>query len=331
MNITDLSSTGWPQYWVDRALEYLVANGNDDGVFADSYTQDIIFDQVSPSISWFNDVNECNANWIPLLDAFGKFCHNALNANGYYYLPNLGGLVTSWDKTNYGIGDGGMNEGFCRPSVGNYWPIDGGWGLASNRLLKLARQDKIILCETTVSESNIADRMFVFGTYLLLKGAHSYIHMIDGNAYGAYGLDGNLVWWPEYGINLGAYDHYSSSAILPPSSSALRDSHSGVYVRKYAKGRVLVNPNGSDLTYSFSGTWYMVGPNQVTGGGTVAEDGSTSGSFSSVAVSSSVTVPAHSAVILLTQHQQSSRSVSVRLPEASGTTSAAGTVAPFWW
>jgi len=304
-------------------LQYLVANGGDDGVFADSYTQDILFDQETPGISWFTDVSECLANWIPLLDAFGKFCHAALKAKGYYYLPNLGGLVTSLDRTDYGVGDGGMNEGFCRPSEGNYWPITGGWGLASNRLLSVAANNKIILCETTVSESNVVDRMFVFGTYLLLKGPYSYIHMIDGDLGG---LDGNLVWWPEYGIDLGDYSAHSTTHELPPNSASLKTA-SGVYVRKYAKGRVLVNPTGYDLTYPLTTTWYMVGPDQVSGGGAVSSSGTTSGSFSSVAVSGSVTVVAYSATVLLSSQQHSSRSV--LLPETG--TSTAGTTAPFWW
>jgi len=74
-----------------------------------------------PLIPWFEFAANCTANWIPLLNAYGKYCHDALSAAGIYYIPNMGGLVTSWDTTNYGIGDGAMNEGFCRISPNNYY------------------------------------------------------------------------------------------------------------------------------------------------------------------------------------------------------------------
>jgi len=308
MNITDLSSTGWPQYWVTTALQRLQDNG-DDAVFADSYTQDIIFGtQLTPQIKWFTDVPTCIQDYIPKLNAFGAFCHSALKAAGYYYLPNLGGLVNSWDTTNYAVGDGGMNEGFCRGSPDNYWdPSD--WALASGRLITLANQNKILLCETFASETDTVDRMFVFGTYLLVRGPTSYIHMIDETANG---LDGNLVWWPEYNIDLGAYTS------LPASLTALYDSASGLYVRNYNNGMVVVNPTSSDVTYQLTKTWHQVGPNQVSGGGVVSSLGATSGSFGSVPVSSSTTVSAHSAVILLSSAQTMAEVMTTHSPPQEG-------------
>jgi hypothetical protein len=82
MNITFANSqpvSGYPSYWVTAALKRLRDNQN-DGVFADSYTQDALFDQEEPAFSWLTNVNTCLADWIPNLNQFGAYCANALHS-----------------------------------------------------------------------------------------------------------------------------------------------------------------------------------------------------------------------------------------------------------
>lgn len=107
--------TGFPAYWISNCLDRIVA-AEDDGVFADSFTPDACgFSQCNPLHPWLDDVDLCRSNWVPHLEQFGRSIRQALEAptNGFLFLPNLGGLVTSWLDMDYGLGHGGMIEGFA--------------------------------------------------------------------------------------------------------------------------------------------------------------------------------------------------------------------------
>jgi hypothetical protein len=286
-NVMDIRSadgvplTGWPDYWVATALDRLRLNEN-DGVFADSYTQDILFGQVDPPHPWFNDVSACLQNWVPNLDAYGASCANALHntPENFYYLPNLGGLTTTWDTTNYGVGDGGMVEGFAFPSSGNYYLPDD-WQLQMNRILSLQRSNRIVIGQSYINDAALDDRWFVVGSYLLTKGPRSYVNMFNSST---------LSWYPEYKIDLGPY-------VAGPAAnvSAYWVPSWGVYRRDYANGMVLVNPGATSAPISVGKRWRLV---RVSGGGPVGPDGSEPGSLTTRRVTS-VTVPAHGACVLL--------------------------------
>ncbi|HEX8203726.1 MAG TPA: putative glycoside hydrolase [Isosphaeraceae bacterium] len=274
--------TGWPNYWVSTALDRLRLNEN-DGVFADSYTVDILIGQVNPPHPWFNDVSACLRNWIPNLDAYGASCARALHdaPENFYYLPNLGALVTTWDSTNYGVGDGGMVEGFALSNSGNYYQT-GDWQLQMNRILGLARANKIIIAQSYINDGALYDRWFAVCSYLLTKGPRSYINMFGGST---------LSWYPEYKLNLGAY-----AAGPAANVSAYWVPSWGVYRRDYANGMVLVNPGTSAVSVSLGKQrWNLV---RASGGGPVGGDGVEPGSLTNQRVTS-VTIPAHSGCVLL--------------------------------
>lgn len=276
--------TGFPAYWVRAALQRMRA-GEDDGCFADSYTQDILMGQTKPPAPLFSDPTVTKRDWLPALNLFGAYCAQAFQAQPerFRYLPNLGGLVTTWDKTtNLLVGDGGMNEGFCAPE-GGYYPDDD-WRLQMGRVLSLASHGKIVLAQTSVGLLDGDRRWFIVGAYLLTKGRHSYLNIIGKST---------LEWYPEYALALGAYRDEPK-----PELAAYWDKAWRLYRRQYAKGMVLVNPTSIPVAVPRLGGSYRL--MTATGGGAVAADGRLQGALSAQAVSSA-TIPAHSARVFLNE------------------------------
>lgn len=286
MNIVFANGTpvsGFPNYWTTSAMQRLRDNQN-DGVFADSYTQDVLFGQVNPAYSWFNDVTTCLTNWIPNLDQYGSYCAATLHSQpeNFYYLPNLGGLITSWDTTNYAVGDGGMNEGFAIPGSTSYYALSD-WQLQMSRVLDLTSQSKIVICQSYIAGTNVNQRWFVVGSHLLTKGNHSYLNMFETNS---------LEWYPEYMVDLGAYVDEPVADL-----SQYWNAEWGVYQRNFANGLVLVNPGTSPVKIQLGATYNLV---HSSGGGAVPATGKRPGRLSTGAVNA-VTIPAHSARVLLYQ------------------------------
>jgi hypothetical protein len=275
--------TGFPAYWLAAALKRMRDNEN-DGCFADSYTQDILMRQLRPAFSWFTDVEANKQNWLPHLNQYGAFCAEGFHQQPerFYYLPNLGGLVTTWDtKTDLFVGDGGMNEGFCASGPGEYLS-DADWRLQMSRVLSLAARGKIVICQTATKADALDHRWFVVGAYLLTKGRYSYLNMFEKSS---------LEWYPEYTLDLGPY-----SAEPQPDVSAYWRPEWRVYRRDYARGMVLVNPDDAPVTISNLGKPFDLAG--VRGGGAVGEDGRPPGSLTSETVTA-VTIPGHSARVLL--------------------------------
>jgi hypothetical protein len=275
--------TGFPDYWLRSAIQRMREN-DDDGCFADSYTQDILMNQLRPTFSWFTHAEACQAEWLPHLNRYGAFCAAAFHRQPeqFYYLPNLGGLVTTWDRTtDLLVGDGGMNEGFCTPGPGHYYAPDD-WKLQMTRVLTLAAARKIVLCQTGTDAANADLRWFIIGSYLLTRGHHSYLNMFQKST---------LEWYPEYTLNLGAYE-----AEPKPNVDQYWVPEWKLYRRRFTRGMVLVNPSEAPATVIRLGAPYRVV--SAIGGGAVPADGSPPGRLRSAVVTSLV-VPAHSARVLL--------------------------------
>lgn len=277
--------TGYPQYWITSCVARIAATGS-DGVFADSFTQDAYsFGACQPTHPWLEDADACRANWIPQLDAFARAITNAFAAdtNGWLYLPNLGGLITSWDTLDYGCGHGGMIEGFCFWNTDAYFdPAD--WRLQMTRALSLTAADKIVICQSYTQTSAVTDRMFALASYLLIKGARTYLNLLTTDEVA-------LEYYPEYTLELGA-------ALTPPAADIADLFHApwGVYRRAYANGWALANPLETPVTIpDLGGTFHRATPG---GGGPVGADGVPGGAITYTTVTS-VTVAAHGGVVLL--------------------------------
>jgi hypothetical protein len=157
------------------------------------------------------------------------------------------------------------------------------WKLEMSRVLGLASQQKIVIAQTGIDPANTDERWFVVGAYLLTKGPRSYLNMIHRSS---------LEWYPEYGLNLGSY-----AAPPKPNVMAYWKPEWKVFVRSYARGIVLVNPDSTPVTVPDPGPGWRVAI--VSGGGAVGADGKAVGTLTFEAAGPSLVVPAHSARVLI--------------------------------
>jgi Hypothetical glycosyl hydrolase family 15 len=269
--------SGWRRYWASRVL-YEARLLGDDGVFADSLSvpQYLGADGFSPPLRYF--VGE--AAWTARIDRFMRYEVGRLRGR-LWFIPNAGSWITTRDRTDYSIADGAMIEGFAEGSPSDFYAIDD-WRLQMDRVLGLVRRGRVILAQSYLGASDAVARGFVLGSYLLVKGSHTFLNMDIGSV---------PQWFPEYGVDLGA-----ASGPVPASIDAQRE-RGGLYVRSFARGLVAVNPGERALGLRVQAGSRLVRP---LGGGALGRDAATRGWRLALApVSGSVQVPAHGAVVLV--------------------------------
>ena len=266
--------SGWRAYWA-RRVRYEAGLLSDDGVFADSLSvpQYLGADNFSPPFQYF--VGE--AAWTGRVDRFMRYQEGRLRGR-LWFIPNAGSWITTRDRTDYAIPDGVMIEGFAEGQPPDYYALSD-WQLEMNRVLGLVRRGKVILGQSYLNASDMRARGFVLGSYLLVKGSHTFLNMWIG---------AEPQWFPEYGVDLGA-------ALTPPPASidALRLGN-GLYERRYMRGVVLVNPGTQARTIRPAQRIEVMRP---YGGGGLNDSASTRGWGVRWQPTSSVTVPAHGGVI----------------------------------
>jgi Hypothetical glycosyl hydrolase family 15 len=197
-----------------------------------------------------------------------------------WFIPNAGSWITTRDRTNYAISDGVMIEGFAEGGPASFYALSD-WRLQMDRALGLVRRGKVLIAQSYLSAGDRRARGFVLGSYLLIKGSHTFVNMDIGS---------EPQWFPEYGVDLGP-------ALTPPPASidALRQA-SGLYVRRYARGLVAVNPDGRRRVLVLSAPARRVEP---IGGGAVGASADTRGSrLRLVPVRRRVVLPGHSGLVL---------------------------------
>jgi len=276
--LMDLDNPAWREWWSARVIEELIANEN-DGVFADSFHVPNYGFTWNPPLPVVDPAFE--AEWARREHDFTDYMRQRF-AGRWRWIPNIGGLVTTRDPSDYSNIDGAMIEGFAAPGHGLWFPLVD-WELQMNRLLPLLRADKIILAQSYPDLSDVSERLFLLSCYLLIKGEHTYLNL---------DLGAEPEWLPEYDIDLGP-----PAQPLPESISELLQPQWQVYARRYAKGLVLVNPTETSREVDLGATCYAVCPQ---GGGFVPADGSKPGSLTYRAVQS-LTLSPRQGVVLLTE------------------------------
>jgi hypothetical protein len=277
--LMDLDNAGWRAWWSAQVIQQLQDN-EDDGVFADSYSVPNYLGGYQPQLPPVDAAFE--SLWAAKEHNFSDYIRAQFDGR-WKWIPNIGAYITTRDPSDYSNLDGAMIEGFAEwGNSGWFDPAD--WSLQLNRELKLVTADKILIGQTYPQESDVSERTFILGTYLLVKGSHTYLNLETS---------GQPEWFPEYGIDLG-----KATDALPQDISALWNAAWGVYVRHFEKGMVLVNPGSGTHTFNLSGTFYRVNP---SGGGVVPSNGALPGNLSYTAVTS-LTLNAHQAAILLDQN-----------------------------
>jgi Hypothetical glycosyl hydrolase family 15 len=269
--------SGWRAYWAKRVLHEASLLG-DDGVFADSLSvpQFLGASSFTPPLQYF--VGE--AAWTARIDRFMRYEERRLHGR-LWFIPNAGSWITTRDRTNYAIPDGVMIEGFAEGGPASFYAL-GDWRLQMDRALGLVRRGKVLIAQSYMSPGDRRARGFVLGSYLLIKGSHTFVNMDIGS---------EPQWFPEYGVDLGR-------ALTPPPASmrSLRTA-TGVYVRRYARGLVAVNPDGRPRVLVLSAPARRVEP---IGGGAVGAAADTRGwRLRLVPVGRRVGLPAHSGLVLI--------------------------------
>ena len=276
--LTELNDAGWRDWWSTQAISQLTAN-EADGLFADSYSPPNYFGHCAyqPCLPDIDAAFE--QQWTDREHAFTDYIQSRF-AGRWKWLPNIGALITSRDPSDYSNLDGAMIEGFAEWGYGSYFD-QADWELQQNRLLALIRADKIIIGQTYPNETDVNERLFVLGTYLLIKGRYTYLNLDTAM---------EPEWFPEYTIDLGR-----PIDPLPIEMATYLDPAWQVYVRHYADGLVLVNPSDSARNINLGGTYYRVTP---VGGGLVPEDGSAPGTLNYAAVTS-INLGAYQAAVVV--------------------------------
>jgi hypothetical protein len=269
--------SGWRAYWAKRVM-YEASLLGDDGVFADSLSvpQYLGASSFSPPLQYF--VGE--AAWTARIDRFMRYEERRLRGR-LWFIPNAGSWITTRDRTNYAIPDGVMIEGFAEGGPASFYAL-GDWRLQMDRALGLVRRGKVLIAQSYLSPGDRRARGFVLGSYLLIKGSHTFVNMDIG---------AEAQWFPEYGVDLGP-------ALAPPPTNidALRVA-GGLYIRRYARGVVAVNPDGRPRVLVLSAPARRVEP---IGGGALGTAADTRGwRLRLVPVRRRVVLPGHSGLVLI--------------------------------
>jgi hypothetical protein len=296
----DISNPAWRQYWLSSVIADMRAEGS-QGVFADSFQAGIgsfWYDQSDPRFAGTNAANPAawpnGDTWTQQLGDLISYMEAGLAATPehFLYIPNLGPLVTGWDNTDYSHVDGAFLEDFGDWGGGYLHGSPGDWVLSMNRALELSDAGKVLIVQPYLADAvgtptGQLHREFLLGTYLLLKGDHTYLNMM------APGGGVNAEWFPEYSLNLGP-------AVTPLASNVSQYLWNGVYRRDFQNGIVLVNPGPSTITVNLGRTMQNV---TGTGGGVLtdasldAQGNYVGGSLSATAASQVTLVPGQAAIL----------------------------------
>jgi hypothetical protein len=295
----DLTNAGMHSWWIDQTITD-IQDSDSDGVFADSFDGAVgcaMTTTCDPRLAGTGATDP--AQWAngytygqQMNDWVGDI-QTALHAQPGtpLFVPNLGSLNTEWffNQFNFTQLDGAFLESF---PTANEDPYDN--NAADNYALQMAGANKFVIIQTYPDPTDMNTRMFVVGTYLLIKGTRTFLNMAGGSS------DTGFFYYPEYTVKLG------SPVAPPPAQIGTLMNASGVYERDFENGMVLVNGSASAMSASLPAgkTLYQVTP--AGGGGVNAADLDAMGnlaadfmSLSTSAVSGTIMIPAWSGAILL--------------------------------
>ncbi len=233
MNIAD---PGWRADYSKAVIKELIDN-DDDAVFADSYSVPDEWQDWTPELDYATWIGSGPPNletqWSGMIHDFTNYMDAQLHGR-LMWMPNVGSWVTTRDITDYTNVDGAMIEDFADYGNANFLATFD-WETQMDRALSLINLNKVMIMQTYVapygnSSYGLPERLFVTGSYLLVKGSHTYLNLAA--------IGETIEWFPEYDINLGP-----PIDPLPKNNDITKfwNANWGVYVRHYAHGMVLVN------------------------------------------------------------------------------------------
>jgi hypothetical protein len=280
--LMELNNLSWRDYWTEEVLKQMKLNEN-DGLFADSFSVPNYLGGAAfaPSLPEIDE--EFEESWSKRLEDFVGYVKKKFGKD-FYLIPNVGSWINSRDRTNYQGADGVMVEGFAAEGEESFYEVSD-WKLQMDRVLSLAKRDKILILQSYISEpENVNLRLFYLANYLLVKGKYSYVNI-------EYGFEPE--YFPEYEIDLGKPEEG-----LPADIDELFNRRWGVYVRRYENGLVLLNPTANSKRVVFNRTYKVAEPK---GGGNVPLSGDISSWVVEYRPVREVTLKPHQGAILLKQ------------------------------
>lgn len=275
--------SGWQDYLAANLLQ-LLGEDQYDGWFVDSCSQPWNTDPAQ----WWPNGDTMFGYWTPRLTAMLKTVTQRAKAHPLqpYVIPNAGSYITTLSDIKYYGGDwacdGIMIEGYARTTPGEYYSA-ADWVLEQNRILDHQAHGLATILQSNIYTPDTADRLFVFGSYLLVKGDHTYINWLGDD-----GLDTIWSsigqWYPEFDLDADPFPWGAADGETPETMADLYVAAydgGGVtcgpfYRRNYGVGFVLVNPG--DAAVSFRAPWHM-SYLSVEGGGNVTASGAKTGSY----------------------------------------------------
>lgn len=294
--VMKLDDPGFREFWVNSCLREMEANAC-DGVFADTYTIEAIAGRTTyPALFGPDAVNAMTTNWLPKLNDYGQYVYARLDSAGYYFFPNIDNLQTNWVKSagaHYYTGQNlhaAMMEGWGDWSSGD----DAFTGMAG--AVTLQRAGVFVHGEGYFGDngmnpalSHAQQRMWLVGTYLLCNHGRMYLSMYGP---GELGMSVRPLWFPEYELDLGPW--------LEEWIGPYPKVWNGVYRRDYRRGFVLVNGGASSKAVNLGGNFWLAEDAGLTDQYWADDQGRESVRLKYTPVSS-LTLPAHSAAVLLSQ------------------------------
>ncbi|MEA1924863.1 MAG: cellulase family glycosylhydrolase [Candidatus Altiarchaeota archaeon] len=281
--LMDISSRGWRNEVAESAKED-VNNYGYYGVMADDCGPDItgrvdFLPDNYDALVWRTEVRDMLSVINDRLDCLLVF-------NGIYNDPDYSG------RDLLEVTDGGAREGFVfHLGSGEFLP-EKHWRILLNWIIEDTEKECHIACaklrKKTGEEFSVDERMFAFTSYLLVRNEH-VVYMVEDWGL-VTGIDETLVqYYPEMDIDLGAPLETCTQV------EACLNKESGLYERKFEKGRVFVNPSNKPVEYILGKKYFVVVPK---GGGVLEDDGTYGGTLGSQEVSK-ITVPSQSGVVVL--------------------------------
>ncbi len=241
--LADVRNRDWQRAHIDELVRRMPTN-DFDGVFLD--TAHVRWDGLSPSTWWQDfcgpEYHALPGCWQAPALAYYTDLVAALHAGDRwsYAIGNFGPLVTEADDNAYLAPlDGGMVEHFMYLFD---FPNERDWHIVAERLTRLIGNDRVFIAEPVGYDgTNARLRRWLIGNFLMFKGRQSFA------AFYPRGTDhvDAPIWLPEYDLDLGApVDPVPADIGEQCTGEAARFACSGVYVRDFARGFVVVNPAG---------------------------------------------------------------------------------------
>jgi hypothetical protein len=280
--LMNISNPEFRAYWRDSLIAQ-VRGGDYDGIFLDSASPALLQGEArSPEdprlfgkgarTNTFRELGD--KSWTAAWGDWISDLNRGLAAQGIPLIPNVGGLTTTWDDSDYSLTEGVFSEGFLDPTF-----AAADWKSAIDQTLSLVARNKIVIMENGFkSEDDLSRRRYLLANYLLVKGTRTYL---------AYYFSSTLSWYPEWELDFG-----------PAQKTATRASDlqwNGVYRRDFAKGVVLVNPGTTPVRVTLDQPLKRVEPH---GGGPVASDGKATGGLGTTPVTTLTLGPASAEILL---------------------------------